>query len=68
VQETAEAGGYAMASQPNSAAISGASKVKTHGKAGEVTINHNQTVVRPTGLKVKTHVKAGLLLDGFDCG
>ena len=28
-------------------------------KAGGLYVNHNQTLVRPTGLKVKTHVKAG---------
>ena len=38
-------------------------KVKTHIKAGGVTANHNETLVRvphpTTGLKVKTHIKAG---------
>ena len=38
-------------------------KVKTHLKAGGLTSNHNETLVRvprpATGLKVKTHVKAG---------
>ena len=38
-------------------------RVKTHVKAGSVTLNHNATLVqapRPAvSLKVKTHVKAG---------
>jgi hypothetical protein len=36
-------------------------KVKTSIKAGALTGNHNETVVRDTakGLKVKTNVKAG---------
>jgi hypothetical protein len=38
-------------------------KTKTHLKAGSITTNHNETLVRATrpatGLKVKTHVKAG---------
>jgi hypothetical protein len=34
-------------------------KTQTHVKAG-CSINHNQALARPTGLKVKTHVKAGL--------
>jgi hypothetical protein len=40
-------------------------KTKTHVKAGALTVNHNETLVRATrpatGLKVKTHVKAGAL-------
>jgi hypothetical protein len=38
-------------------------KVKTHLKAGGVTLNHNETLVRTlhpaAGLKVKTRIKAG---------
>ena len=34
-------------------------KVKTNVKAGGMTHNHNETLVR--GLKVKTNVKAGLM-------
>ena len=38
-------------------------KVKTHGKAGNIRVQHNQMLVRvpkpAPGLKVKTHVKAG---------
>ena len=38
-------------------------KTKTRVKAGTLTQNHNETLVRATrpatGLKVKTHVKAG---------
>ena len=38
-------------------------KTKTHIKAGDFPLNHNETLVRATrpatGLKVKTHVKAG---------
>ncbi len=38
-------------------------QVKTHVKAGGITANHNQTLVRDRAprqpLKVKTHVKAG---------
>ena len=38
-------------------------KTKTHIKAGKLSANHNETLVRATkpatGLKVKTHVKAG---------
>jgi hypothetical protein len=33
--------------------------VKTRVKAGAIASNHNETLVRATGLKVKTHVKAG---------
>ena len=40
-------------------------KKKTHVKAGTLTANHNETLVRTTrpatGLQVKTHVKAGAL-------
>ena len=34
-------------------------RVKTYVKAGALTQNHNEMLVRPTGLKVKSHVKAG---------
>ena len=38
-------------------------KTKTHFKAGKLSANHNETLVRATrpatGLKVKTHLKAG---------
>jgi hypothetical protein len=38
-------------------------KVKTHVKAGNIRVQHNQTLVRTSrpvaGLKVKTHVKGG---------
>ena len=36
-------------------------QVKPHVKAGAhpVSANHNQSLARPTSLKVKTHVKAG---------
>ncbi len=36
-------------------------KAKTNVKAGGITRNHNETLVRPAApsLKVKTHVKAG---------
>jgi hypothetical protein len=44
-------------SNSNPAAISTGLRVKTHVKAGGITMNHNQTLVR--GLKVKTDVKAG---------
>jgi hypothetical protein len=40
-------------------------KTKTHVRAGGINLNHNETLVRDsakgTGLKVKTHVKAGIL-------
>jgi hypothetical protein len=34
-------------------------QVKTRVKAGGITLNHNETLVRAKGLTVKTHVKAG---------
>ena len=34
-------------------------KVRTNLKAGGVQLNHNETLVRAKGLKVKTHLKAG---------
>lgn len=41
-------------------------KVKTNVKAGKLTANHNQTMLREAakakGLRVKTNVKAGRLL------
>jgi hypothetical protein len=41
-------------------------KVKTQGKAGLVGVNPNETLVRvqkpTTTLKVKTHVKAGVII------
>jgi hypothetical protein len=40
-------------------------KIKTHVKAGYVSVNHNETLVRDParakGLKVKTRVRAGAL-------
>ena len=42
-------------------------KTKTHVKAGGLTANHNETLVRTTrpatGLKVKTHLKAGAAMN-----
>jgi hypothetical protein len=42
-------------------------QVKTKLKAGGITTNHNQTLVRERGprqpLKVKTHVKAGAAMN-----
>jgi hypothetical protein len=35
-------------------------KIKSNVKAGALSPNHNQTVAR--GLKVKTNVKAGLII------
>jgi hypothetical protein len=39
-------------------------KVKTNLKAGALTTNHNETLVRAAGkgLKVKTHLKAGQIM------
>jgi hypothetical protein len=37
-------------------------KAKTKVKAGGIPLNHNQTVA--TGLRVKTTVKAGIILVG----
>lgn len=38
-------------------------KTKTRVRAGFVSVNHNETLVKapPTGLKVKTKVKAGAI-------
>jgi hypothetical protein len=38
-------------------------KTKTRVRAGGITLNHNEVLVKaaPTGLKVKTKVKAGAL-------
>jgi hypothetical protein len=40
-------------------------KTKTHIRAGALTYNHNETLVRDSakgkGLRVKTHVKAGFV-------
>ena len=37
-------------------------QIKTRIRAGSITYNHNETLVKtaPTGLKVKTKVRAGL--------
>jgi hypothetical protein len=35
-------------------------KIRTNVKAGDTQLNHNQTVAR--GLKVKTNVKAGIIV------
>ena len=39
-------------------------KIKTNVKAGALTSNHNQTLVR--GLRVKTNVKAGGLVSNYN--
>jgi hypothetical protein len=49
-----------MKSNSNPAAVSQGLKVKSHVKAGALTANHNQTLVR--GLKVKTNIKAGSIV------
>jgi hypothetical protein len=49
-----------MKSNSNPAAVSTGLRVKTHVKAGGLSQNHNQTLVR--GLKVKTNVKAGSIV------
>jgi hypothetical protein len=45
-------------------------QVKTRVKAGGISSNHNETLVRakgqPQGLTVKSHVKAGSLRQGGD--
>jgi len=37
-------------------------KTKTNLKAGRLAVNHNQTLLRAPGVKVKTGVKAGPII------
>lgn len=37
-------------------------KTNTTVKAGKLSANHNQTLLRAAGVKVKTSIKAGLLV------
>ena len=45
--------------QPQKPAQTSGLTIKTHVRAEGLQSNHTQTLVRPVGLQVKTHVKAG---------
>jgi hypothetical protein len=54
---------HSTPTQPQKPAQASGLTIKTHVKAGGISMNHNETLVRAprpaASLKVKTHVKAG---------